>query len=172
MLVELKEKKRLFGVLKEIKANHKEVEYLKGQIVRHELEDYRFYAMHEQRLSEQIDLLQYKLNGDIQAIKTGESTGGSSQEGNWIIAARAKLDEVWAKYRDVTKHTSRVENWLEIVEEEIDHETRKALTVYAIREGYQNLDACTGELGYKYSRQLLRAVDRAIACIVMKDTNF
>lgn len=146
-----------------------ELEHLKRQRVKHELQDYRYYMIRISHLNERLTTIEEKLSGMIPAMKYGYKTG-STKSGNWIVAACFDRDIVNKELEYLRKHTVLVDGWLDLVASELGEDYRRVLEVYCIRENYQNVDKCTRELGCVYGRYLLRMVARAEATILQNSS--
>lgn len=148
-----------------------ELEYMRLQRIRHELQDYRYYLLKKSWLLEKIELCDIKLNGQIPALKTDEIGGGALQ-GNWIVATIEEQDELRASLNEVQRHIDLVENWLRLVEVTLGKEYMFVLSVYAINNGYKNVEKCVEELKLSNDRKLHRSVSRAENCILENVKNF
>lgn len=158
--------------MSDVKVNNTELEYLRLQRIRHELQDYRYYLLKKNWLNEKIAELDAKLDGHIPALKTGEGSGGSSTDGNWIISAIAEQDELVLLRGEVQRHIDGVEEWLTLVNAKLGDEFVQALNCYAIAEGYENVDKCVDILRLSNSKKLQRTIAKAENCILENMRSF
>ncbi|NCU30371.1 hypothetical protein EOM57_01050 [Candidatus Saccharibacteria bacterium] len=156
----------------DVNVNNTELEYMKLQRIRHELQDYRYHCLRKKWLNEKIEELDIKLDGQIPALKTGEGSGGGSTEGNWIISAIAERDELKSLRKEIERHIEIVDAWLSLIERCLGKETMCILSHYAIMEGYENADNAVDLLKLKSKRTLYRIVARAEGCILENLKNF
>lgn len=156
----------------DVSVNSTELEYMRLMRIRHELQDYRYYLLKRDWIDEKIAMLGTKLNGHIPALKTGEGSGGSAVEGNWIIAAIAEQDELNLLRDEIQRHISLVNTWLAHIEASLGREEMLVLSNYAITEGYGNADKCVEFHDLGSRSKLYRIIAKAESCILEKVKNF
>lgn len=143
------------------RLNAEEAEELKRQHIKHELMDHRYYLSKKSWLSEKIELLDYKLDGNVGSATPGGNLGSRRLTGNWIIQAIQEQDELVAELALINVRIERVEDWLSL----LDEDAYTAVYRYVITGNCTGAEECANELGMRNVKALLRLIDRSIAKI-------